>query len=210
LPRTIILQHNAEYSRLSTAVGGLLVDIVCGKLLSPSAPGRSKPWLHLILDELPVLGHLEQFPRLLNVGREKGAAAIVATQDWEQILKLYGQHDAATLEARFKIKAACALGISETRDRVVAKYAGRRTIETWQVDRKGKEKGVKTRQETEVDVIEASYISDELGARMIGRRLVIRVVIFGLGNPAVIEMPFTKWPERRKPYELAAWAVVAQ
>jgi hypothetical protein len=127
LPRTIILQHNAEYPVLSTAISGLLVDVVCGKLLSPSMPKRDRPWLHLILDELPVLGRLEQFPKLLNVGREKGAAAIVATQDWEQVLKLYQRHDAATLEARFKIKVVCKLGISETRDRVVRKYAGRRT-----------------------------------------------------------------------------------
>jgi AAA domain/Type IV secretion-system coupling protein DNA-binding domain len=43
LPRTIILQHNAEYPLLSTAIGGLLVDVVCGKLLSPSMPKRDRP-----------------------------------------------------------------------------------------------------------------------------------------------------------------------
>ena len=41
LPRTIILQHNAEYPLLSTAISSLLVDIVCGRLLSPSAPKRA-------------------------------------------------------------------------------------------------------------------------------------------------------------------------
>ncbi|MCA3581739.1 MAG: type IV secretion system DNA-binding domain-containing protein [Burkholderia sp.] len=204
LPRTIILQHNAEYPLLSTAISGLLVDIVCGKLLSPSAPKRDRPWLHLILDELPVLGRLEQFPKLLNVGREKGAAAIVATQDWDQILKLYQQHDAATLEARFKIKVVCRLGISETRERVVGKYAGRRAIETWVVARKGKPE--KVRHEREIDVIEPNYLDDELGVRTVDGFLVVRALVFGLGNPVIVEMPFTQWCSRREAYTAAAWA----
>jgi hypothetical protein len=207
LPRTIILQHNAEYPLLSTAISALLVDVVCGKLLSPSAPKRDRPWLHLILDELPVLGRLEQFPKLLNVGREKGAAAIVATQDWEQIQKLYQQHDAATLEARFKVKVVCRLGISETRDRVVSKYAGRRTIETWVVATKNKPE--KSRQESEIDVIEPNYLDDELGVRVVDGFLVVRVLVFGLGNPAVVEIPFTQWRKRREAYQAAAWAKAA-
>jgi hypothetical protein len=207
LPRTIILQHNAEYPLLSTAISALLVDVVCGKLLSPSAPKRDRPWLHLILDELPVLGRLEQFPKLLNVGREKGAAAIVATQDWEQIQKLYQQHDAATLEARFKVKVVCRLGISETRDRVVSKYAGRRTIETWVVAKK--DRSEKTRHESEIDVIEPNYLDDELGVRVVDGFLVVRILVFGLGNPAVVEIPFTQWRKRREAYTAAAWAKAA-
>ncbi|MFN4925025.1 type IV secretion system DNA-binding domain-containing protein [Bradyrhizobium sp.] len=207
LPRTIILQHNAEYPLLSTAISGLLVDVVCGKLLSPSAPKRDRPWLHLILDELPVLGRLEQFPKLLNVGREKGAAAIVATQDWEQMLKLYRQHDAASLEARFKIKLVCRLGISETRERVVNKYAGRRTIETWVAA--SKDKPEKIRHESEIDVIEPNYLDDELGVRVVDGFLVVRVLVFGLGNPAIVEIPFTQWRKRRGAYNAAAWALTA-
>lgn len=204
LPRTIIVQHNAEYPLLSTAISGLLVDVVCGKLLSPSAPKRDRPWLHLILDELPVLGRLEQFTKLLNVGREKGVAAIVATQDWEQVLKLYQQHDAATLEARFKIKVVCRLGISETRERVVNKYAGRRTIETWVIARKGKPE--KVRHEREIDVIEPNFLDDELGVRTVDGFVVARAVVFGLGNPVIIEIPFTQWHKRREAYTAAAWA----
>ncbi|MBR2119591.1 MAG: type IV secretion system DNA-binding domain-containing protein [Pseudomonadota bacterium] len=204
LPRTIVLQHNAEYPLLSTAISGLLVDVVCGKLLSPSMPKRDRPWLHLILDELPVLGRLEQFPKLLNVGREKGAAAIVATQDWEQILKLYQQHDAATLEARFKIKVVCKLGISETRERVVCKYAGRRTIETWVAA--SRDKPEKIRQENEIDVIAPNYLDNELGVRIVDGVLAVRALVFGLGNPAVVETPFTHWRKRREAYRDAAWA----
>jgi hypothetical protein len=166
-------------------------------------PKRDRPWLHLILDELPVLGRLEQFPKLLNVGREKGAAAIVATQDWEQILKLYQQHDAATLEARFKIKVVCKLGISETRERVVSKYAGRRTIETWVAATKYKRE--KSRHESEIDVIAPNYLDNELGVRTVDGVLVIRALIFGLGNPAVVETPFTQWRKRRQAHRAAVW-----
>lgn len=158
----------------------------------------------MILDELPILGRLDQFPKLLNVGWEKGAAAIVATQDWEQILKLYQRHDAATLEARFKIKVVCRLAISETRDRVVRKYAGRRTIETWVVARKDKRE--KMRHEREIHVIEPNYLDDELGVRIVDGFLVVRALVFGLGNPAVVEIPFTQSRKRREAHRDAAWA----
>ena len=123
----------------------------------------------------------------------------------EQLLKLYGPHDASTLEARFRIKVVCSLGICETRERVVTKYAGRRTIETWEAN--GKDGRI--RRETEIDVIAANYLTDELGVREVGKRLFVRVVIFGLGNPAIVEIPFTQWRERRAAYVLADWAAAA-
>ncbi|WP_204332974.1 hypothetical protein, partial [Klebsiella pneumoniae] len=73
--------------------------------------------------------------------------------------------DAATLEARFKIKVVCRLGTSETRERVVGKYAGRRTIETWVAT--SRDKPEKIRHENEIDVIEPNYLDDELGVRIV-------------------------------------------
>lgn len=113
----------------------------------------------------------------------------MAIQDWEQIQKLYLQHDAATLEGRLKIKVACALGISETRERVVAKYAGRRTIETWVKTNRDKPEKVRHETEIEIEVIEPDYLNNDLGVRKNGDLLVVRVVVFGLGNPAIAEIP---------------------
>jgi len=194
LPKTIVLQHAADYPVLSTAISGLLIEIVAGKILAPSSPNRSTAWLHLILDELHVLKHLKRLPELLSVGREKGVRCIAATQDWEQIEKIYGPEDSKTLEARFRIKIVCQLGICETRNRVVEHFGGQRTTLEW--DYAGENKP-KTRRESQVPVIEHHQLSDELGVFEKGRKLNVRVAIFGLGSPGILNIPFTSWAARR-------------
>lgn len=194
LPRKLVLQNSSEHPNLSTTINGLLVEIVAGKILSATMPKRSSPWLYMILDELPVLKKLHRLPELLNVGREKGVRCIAAAQDWDQIIKNYGNEDAKTLEARFKIKVVCQLGISETRDRVVEKYAGSRTIVEWDPARQGHPP---TRRESKISVIQGHQLSDDLGVRKIHGQLQVRTVIFGLGVPAMVNIPFTSWIERR-------------
>lgn len=197
LPKTIVLQHAADYPILSTAISALLIEIVAAKILAPSTPNCLSPWLYLILDELPVLKRLDRLPTLLNVGREKGVRCIAATQDWEQILKLYGPEDAATLEARFKIKVVCQLGISETRDRVVERFGGKRTILEWDYAGEGKPRA---RRESEIPVIDAHQLSYDLGVHRAGKEIDIRAAIFGLGPVAIVNIPFTAWPLRRPPH----------
>lgn len=194
LPRNLVLQNSSEHPNLSTAINGLLIEIVAGKILSSTMPKRTSPWLYLILDELPVLKKLHRLPELLNVGREKGVRCIAAAQDWDQVIKNYGDEDAKTLEARFKIKVVCQLGISETRDRVVEKYAGSRTIVEWDPAIQGHPP---TRRESNIPVIEAHQLSDELGVRKINGQLQVRTAIFGLGVPVIVNVPFTSWAERR-------------
>lgn len=194
LPKTIVLQHAADYPILSTAISGLLIEIVAGKVLAPSSPNRSTSWLNLILDELHVLKHLERLPELLSVGREKGVRCIIATQDWEQIEKIYGPEDSKILDARFRIKIVCQLGICETRNRVVKDFGGQRTIVEW--DYAGENKP-KIRRESQVPVIEHHQLSDELRVFKKGKKLNVRVAIFGLGSPGILNIPFTAWPPQR-------------
>jgi hypothetical protein len=58
-------------------------------------------------------------------------------------------------------------------------------------------------------VIEPNYLDDELGVRVVDSLVVVRVLVFGLGNPAVVEIPFTQWRKRREAYNGAAWAKAA-
>jgi len=87
---------------------------------------------------------------------------------------------------------------------VVTKYAGRRTIETWV--RTSSDKSEKVRHESEIDVIEPDFLTNELGVLKRGSLLMVRVAIFGLGNPVIAEIPFTQWRERRRAYRPAPWA----
>lgn len=194
LPKTIVLQHAADYPELTSTISGLFVEVLAGRLLAVSTPTRNTPWVYLILDELSTLKRLDRLPGLLNVGREKGVRCIAATQDWEQIIKVYGREDAATLEARFTIKAVCKLGISETRDRVIDKFAGRRDIVEWEDAGQG---NPKVRRIRTVAVLEPQQLSNELGVVGKSKNLRVRLAIFGLGDIAMVDIPFTSWPARR-------------
>jgi hypothetical protein len=41
--------------------------------------------------------------------------------------------------------------------------------------------------------------------RVVDSFVVVRVLVFGLGNPTVVEIPFTQWRKRREAYNAAAW-----
>jgi hypothetical protein len=105
------------------------------------------------------------------------------------------------------MEVVSALGISETRERVVGKYAGRPHHRN--LGQGHRDKPEKVRHETETDVIEPDYLTNDLGARKRSGLLFIRVAVFGLDNPVIVEIPFTQWLQRRKAYHPAAWAKAA-
>ena len=55
-------------------------------------------------------------------------------------------------------------------------------------------------------MIAPNYLDNELGVRIVDGVLAVRALVFGLGNPAVVETPFTHWRKRREAYRDAAWA----
>lgn len=194
LPSIIILQHAADFPELTSTVSTLFIEVLAGKILSVSMPNRRTPWLYLLLDELSILKRIDRLPGLLNIGREKGVRCIAANQDWEQIIKLYGKEDAATLEARFTIKIVCKLSISDTRDRVIDKFSGQRDIVEWE---DAGSNGKKLRRVRTVQVLEPKQISEELGVIGKADSLRVRLAIFGLGDVAMVDIPFTAWSTRR-------------
>lgn len=197
LPSVIILQHAADYPKLSSTISGLFVEVLAGKILAASMSNRSDPWLYFLLDEMSTLGRLDRLPNMLSVGREKGVRCIAVNQDWEQVIKLYGKEDAATLEARFTIKVVCKLGISDTRDRVIDKFAGQREIEEWDGTVINGKKIYRIRT---VPVLRPKQISEELGIIGKSNNLRVRLLIFGLGDIAMVDIPFTAWQKRRPPH----------
>jgi hypothetical protein len=54
--------------------------------------------------------------------------------------------------------------------------------------------------EIQCEAIELDYLTNDLGVWKRDGSLLVRVAVFSLGNPAIAEMPFTQWQERRKAY----------
>jgi hypothetical protein len=206
LPATIVIQKSAEYPELSALVGGLLIERLAGLALAPGRKRNPAQKITLVLDELAELGRLDRLPNLLSVGREVGVITIAAVQDLGQLTALYGETVAHTLEARFGIKVIGRLTAGDTAERISKIFIGDRLVEFFD-PRPGGANGTgapQRRRETH-PVFPPERMETELGVRNFRGKALIRCLVLGLGDPALLDVPFTAWPERRLAHRPAAW-----
>lgn len=227
LPRVIVLQKSSEYPELSALVGSFLIDRLIGLALQPGRkrigpaqntppgrlPGRRQigpchngPRLTLVLDELPECGRLERLPNLLNIGREYGVVTIAALQDFAQLDEVYGENLSKIMLNRFRIKLIHQLDAGDTADRVGNMLKSRR-VEFFGPAKRDPASG-RMIQELERDIVPVfptDRLQSELGVRRKGRRKIVRVLVMGLGNPAIVDVPLTVWRDRRRAHIPAAW-----
>lgn len=204
LPATIILQRSSEYPALSTAIGGFLIDRLAGLAMGPGRLRSRSGRIVLCLDELPELGPLERLPSLLNLGRELGLVTIAGIQDIAHLVEVYGDELAEVILARFRIKLVHQLESGDTANRV-SQLLGEREILRRHPSDINPRTGKPALARESVPVFEADLLSSELGVRHVGGRKIARVLIAGLGNPAIVEVPVTGWAERRAGHVPAAW-----
>lgn len=206
LPRVIILQKSSEYPTLSTAVGAFIVDRLAGLAMRPGRERNPPTRLTLCLDELPECGKLHRLPNLLNVGREFGVVTVAAVQDIASLIDLYGENTTRTLLARFRIKLVHQLDAGDTAERVV-KLLGERMVEYPGPKEHDPQTGRVFRKPVReiVPVFAMDRLEDELGVRVEGDNTIARVLVMGLGNPAIFDMPVTGWPDRRPGHVPAKW-----
>lgn len=206
LPKTIIIQKSAEYPELSSLVGGLLVERLAALVLAPGRPRNPSRKVALVLDELAELGELRRLPNLLSVGREVGVMTIAAIQDLGQLVETYGETTARTLEARCGIKVIGRLTAGDTAERISKVLIGDRLIQFVEAAQAGANNNAppETRRETH-PVFPPERMETELGVRTVRGTALIRCLILGLGDPALLDLPFTAWPDRRHAHKPAHW-----
>lgn len=206
LPATIMIQKSAEYPELSALVGGLLVERLAGLALAPARKRNPSQKIALVLDELAELGRLSRLPNLLSVGREVGVVTIAAVQDLGQLTAIYGETVARTLEARFGIKVIGRLTAGDTAERISKVFIGDRLVE-FSDPQPGGTNGTERPQKRRENhpVFPPERMEMELGVRGFRGKSLIRCIILGLGDPVLLDVPFTAWPERRPAHRPAAW-----
>lgn len=205
LPRTIIIQKSAVYPELSALVGGLLVERLAGALLAPGRPRNHGGKVALVLDELAELGHLRRLPNLLSVGREVGVLTIAAVQDLGQLVEIYGETVARTLESRFGIKVVGRLTAGDTAERISKVMIGERLVQFMTPSDDPQRPGACVRHRETHPVFPVERLETELGVRTERGRLLVRHLVLGLGDPALVDTPFTSWPDRRPAVRPATW-----
>lgn len=225
LPRVIVLQKSSEYPELSALVGSFLIDRLIGLALQPgrkrtgraqvASPSSGKqrvnqnqngPRLTLVLDELPECGRLERLPSLLNVGREYRVVTIAAVQDFAQVDELYGENLSKIMLTRFRIKLIHQLDAGDTTDRV-GKLLGMRRAEFLGPRRRDPSSGrlLRDLERDLIPVFAGDRLQTEIGVRSNGRGKIVRLMVMGLGNPAIVDVPLTVWCDRRPGYIPAQW-----
>jgi hypothetical protein len=207
LPATIVIQKSAAYPELSALVGGLLVERLAGLMLAPGRKRDPARKIALVLDELAELGRLYRLPNLLSVGREVGVVTIAAVQDLGQLVEIYGETVARTLEARFGIKAIGRLTAGDTAERISKTLIGDRLVEFFESLPSAAPAGTQPQRRRETHpVFPPERMETELGVHRFRRQTLIRYLILGLGDPALLDIPFTEWPDRRPAHRKARWA----
>ncbi|NMG40854.1 type IV secretion system DNA-binding domain-containing protein [Chelativorans sp. ZYF759] len=206
LPPVLIIQKSAEYPALSSLAGALLVERLAGTVLAPGRSLDPTRRLALVLDEFAELGRLQKLPNLLSVGREFGVVAVAAVQDLGQLVATYGETTARALEARFGIKVVLKLAAGDTAERVSKVLIGERLVEYVEERPAGAPPGwiPQIKRETH-PVVPPERLDADLGVRPFRKAALIRCLVAGLGDPAMIDVPVTGWPRRRDASRRASW-----
>lgn len=206
LPRVLVLQKSSEYPDLTQQLDAFLIDRLVGLALRPGRERNPATKLALCLDELPECGRLHRLPNLLNVGREFGIVTVAAVQDIAHLIELYGENMSRILLARFRIKLVHQLDPGDTAERV-AGWLRQRTIEYDGPERYDPvaKRNVRDTVREAAPVLAEDRLETELGVRMESGQPIVRAMILGFGNPAIVDIPATGWGDRRAGHEPAPW-----
>lgn len=206
LPRVLVLQKSSEYPDLTQQLNAFLIDRLIGLALRSGRERNPEAKLALCLDELPECGRLRRFPNLLNVGREFGVVTIAAVQDIAHLFEIYGENISRVLLARFRIRIVHQIDPGDTAERVSG-WLKTRSIEFDGPERydPAAKRTVRDKVREIVPVLAEDRLETELGVRMERGQPIVRAMILGLGNPAILDLPATGWPDRRPGHEPAPW-----
>lgn len=195
-PKVLVLQRSPRYPALSAAWIGAAIDCIASTAASPELPDSQSRRIWLMLDEFPQLGRLRGFRQLLEVGRAKGIACVLAMQDFQQLLALYGDAEAKTILTLLgqKIIGHMPAGPSATMiadeligkrdvawDEVSTSYSDGKTTRTWQTHR------------ATVPVVPVEQLERRLGVDRKG----VRALLLGHGDVYELRWPLLFWPRQR-------------
>lgn len=201
LPRTVVMQRSGRYPELSSAWIGAIVDTIAAHVNDESFPNSQTRRVFLCLDELASLGRLRRFADLLDIGRNKGVGILAgALHEIEQLQERYGDRLAVSMLRRFRTKVVCQQNLDGGTVQFSEHIIGKRTVEVEETTTTLTKtpQGTTTAQtkataRKEVPIIRAERLAFELG--VVGD--IVKAIVVGIGDPAVLTWPVTIWRRRR-------------
>lgn len=209
LPATLILQRSARYSKLSSAWIGAAVECMASVAAGPDLPESQTRRIFFLLDEFAQLGKVKAFLQLLEVGRSKGIAAVLALQDIQQLFGIYGDAASKTILTLLGLKVIGKLPAGPSAAYVANELIGQREV-TWQEQvcttnsRDGSISTSSQSHRTTVPVITPHQLESRLGVGRHG----VTALLLGLGDAFELSWPFKAWRQRRPASQPADWTAV--
>lgn len=97
--RTLFLEYNPSNNLSIRQIYQLLIDLFIKESLSPNNVSGD---VYIVCDEAKMLAHLDHLEDALNYGRSLNVSVIAGIQNVEQMLDIYGEHDARNILSAFQ------------------------------------------------------------------------------------------------------------
>lgn len=205
-PKILVLQRAPRYPALSAAWIGAAIECLAATAASPELPDSRERRIWLMLDEFPQLGKLPAFRQMLEVGRSKGIACVLAMQDIQQLIALYGDAEAKTILTLLGQKIIGRMPAGPSATMISEELIGKRDV-AWKEASISSSDGKTTRswqtQRATIPTVPVELLERRLGVDRKG----LRALLLGLGDVYELRWPLQFWPQRRpaaKPREKAA------
>lgn len=197
-PQVLILRQSQRYPELSAIIARLGLKFVADAAADRTSDSDPAP-VWLMLDELPQIGKTPAVPRLAAIGRSAGIRLVVTVQSPAQLREIYGTEGSQHLLDNLTTKIVGRIVSGKTASEISEHWIGKRSVEYWQQtsrDDSGETRG--ERKTEDVPVVEAGFLSDELGLRgSCAGSSVVRALVVGHGDVCLLEWPVGLWRDRR-------------
>lgn len=213
LPKVLVLQRSPRYPKLSTAWIGAAVESLANVAAGPDLSESERRRVFFVLDEFAQLGKVNAFRQLLEVGRSKGVAAVLALQDIQQLISLYGEPNAKSILTLLGLKIIGKLPAGPSATYVANELIGQREV-VWcekvcstQNGRNGYPGSVSHSWQSHratIPVITPQQLESRLGAD----RGAVTALLLGLGDVFELHWQINRWPQRRQATLPAHWTQV--
>lgn len=197
--RAIIVRQSQRLPKLTGMMARLVLKAAADSAAEFAAAAAPRPtWF--FLDELAQVGKTEAAARLATIGRSASVRLVACVQSPSQLREIYGQDGSQTLLDNLTTKIVGRVAAGATADEVCKKWIGERKVEWWEVvgcDESGRSKSEKKTKD--IPVVDPQFLAEELGASQdLSGRPIVKALVIGQGDVAMLEWPVGIWPVRRK------------
>lgn len=199
----ILLQVNKAYPSLSDPFCCAVLSVLTQLVLSPELPDSSTRRLHFVLDEIAQIPKVDQLKNLSALGRSKGVCVWLGIQDFDLLVKSYGQHDVNALIGMLQTQIILQMGAG-TGSEFASKLLSERNVYVGDLSEQNASTSIRTEKQNLVNSSEINaLLSPTLESGIQGW-----LAITGWSVILKLNWPIQDYTKQREGVELADWVII--